>query len=510
MKSRRKKQEHEKSAPQRPIEPRAVKELESADRIARSTRSDIYLGVVAPVGVRRDSFHAAVENAMLRFGYEVVWIRLSELMSDFRDAKIDSSSEEKRLRSAMDAGSRLRETIGADALARMALAEVSLRRGERRISPRPVAYVFWSLKHPEEVALLRWVYGGAFHLIGLFASEQERIQELQRKPGMRRSEAIELVERDREEDGKKRGQQTRDSFHRADAFLHWGADEDAKGLDRFLDAVFVNPALSPTKDEHSMFLAYASATRSGELSRQVGAALVSAEGDVVALGANDVPRHGGGLYWPGEDDDRDSIRGQDSNVKTRSELLESVAKELQVENPRELADRLERTRLRRITEYGRAVHAEMEALMSCARSGISTRGGTLYVTTYPCHNCARHIIAAGIRRIVYVEPYPKSRALDLHGKDLVEVPPGTPSEDGRVTFEPFLGIGARRFFDYFSMQLGGGYALERMDQAGRLLDWDPLSAAPRGQLPLERVEDRENALSADVQVALVAKTKRKR
>ena len=44
-------------------------------------------------------------------------------------------------------------------------------------------------------------------------------------------------------------------------------------------------------------------------------------------------------------------------------------------------------------------HAEMEALLSCARSGVSTRGATLYSTTFPCHNCAKHIIAAGVARV---------------------------------------------------------------------------------------------------------------
>src|ERR1035441_9924393 len=66
-----------------------------------------------------------------------------------------------------------------------------------------------------------------------------------------------------------------------------------------------------------------------------------------------------------------------------------------------------------MTEYGRAVHAEMDALLTCARSGISPRNGTLYTTTFPCHNCTRHLVAAGIRRVVYIEPYPKSKATKL-------------------------------------------------------------------------------------------------
>jgi deoxycytidylate deaminase len=58
--------------------------------------------------------------------------------------------------------------------------------------------------------------------------------------------------------------------------------------------------------------------------------------------------------------------------------------------------RLRDGRLYDLTEFGRAVHAEMEALLCCARSGVSPRFGSLFTTTFPCHNCAKHIIAAGI------------------------------------------------------------------------------------------------------------------
>jgi deoxycytidylate deaminase len=54
-----------------------------------------------------------------------------------------------------------------------------------------------------------------------------------------------------------------------------------------------------------------------------------------------------------------------------------------------------------ITEYGRAVHAEMEAILACARTGGNPSGATLYCTTSPpCHNCAKHIVDVGITRVV--------------------------------------------------------------------------------------------------------------
>ena len=129
------------------------------------------------------------------------------------------------------------------------------------------------------------------------------------------------------------------------------------------------------------------------------------------------------------------------------------------------------TGLTDITEFGRTVHAEMEALLACARTARSTRKATLYTTTFPCHNCCRHIIAAGIARVVYVEPYPKSKAPELHN-DAISV---DQTVEKMVPFLPFNGIGPRRYFDLFSLMLSTGYPIERKEggklkslaQAGR-------------------------------------------
>src|SRR5205823_8721516 len=61
------------------------------------------------------------------------------------------------------------------------------------------------------------------------------------------------------------------------------------------------------------------------------------------------------------------------------------------------------SQIRNLIEFGRAVHAEMAALIDAARRGVSVAGCTMYVTTFPCHLCARHIVAAGIKRLVYIE-----------------------------------------------------------------------------------------------------------
>jgi len=51
------------------------------------------------------------------------------------------------------------------------------------------------------------------------------------------------------------------------------------------------------------------------------------------------------------------------------------------------------------------IHAEQNALMDCAKRGASCDGCTAYITHYPCLICARLMLAAGIKRIKYIDNY---------------------------------------------------------------------------------------------------------
>lgn len=51
------------------------------------------------------------------------------------------------------------------------------------------------------------------------------------------------------------------------------------------------------------------------------------------------------------------------------------------------------------------VHAEMNALLYCAKEGIAVKDCTIYVTHFPCLNCAKALIQAGINKIIYKNDY---------------------------------------------------------------------------------------------------------
>jgi deoxycytidylate deaminase len=145
--------------------------------------------------------------------------------------------------------------------------------------------------------------------------------------------------------------------------------------------------------------------------------------------------------------------------------------DLSAEDKERLREMLQSTRVAELTEFGRAVHAEMEAILSAVRRGVSVKDANLYTTTFPCHNCAKHIVGAGIREVIYIEPYPKSLALDMHrdstafagyvGAESAAAPnlQGGSSLE-KVMFKPFEGVAPRRYSALFSDTSEEGDSME--------------------------------------------------
>ena len=94
----------------------------------------------------------------------------------------------------------------------------------------------------------------------------------------------------------------------------------------------------------------------------------------------------------------------------------------------------------------------------------------MYVTTFPCHLCARLIVAAGLKRVVYIEPYAKSLALQLYPDSIT--PDYTEKTASEVPFEPFVGIAPRKYIDLFTMR-------DRKQSNGKAIPFDKTNAIPR-------------------------------
>ncbi|NCO70858.1 MULTISPECIES: anti-phage dCTP deaminase [Shewanella] len=484
--------------------------------------SEVVIGLVTPVGVNYDDIRSRFETYFDRYQYKSNWLHLSKLFGLLiNNESTELLSEGERLQQAMTIGNNLRQDNNRDDIMALVVINAILSKRERdsensdRSKPLSrTAHIIRSLKHPDEVETLRTVYGKGFMLVGITANESSRIKYLMDQKGVETEEkARELIERDDRENDLptaygEHGQSTRDVFQLSDFFLTIDTVEEFdKQLQRIFNLLFAKPVVSPDLDEYAMFLAYAASLRSADLSRQVGAVVVGHSGDIISTGANDVPKKGGGLYWPNQDDQRDHIFGCDTNEREKKIIALKILKEFdsyktdlsEDDNYKIAKKRLKETGILDITEYGRAVHAEMEALMSAARTGTSVLGATLYTTTFPCHNCAKHIVAAGIDKVVFIEPYPKSFATKLHS-DSIEVEKGD-RDKTKVQFYQFAGVGPRKFIDLFSMKLGNGRKLIRK-KSGKLAGWDRQSAELRIPLvPLSYLES-EFILDAELQEIL--------
>lgn len=470
------------------------------DDVQTVDQPELVFGFAAPVGSNLDIVAGALEDGLDSREYELETIRVSSFLETLdleSPTPPDDADEYERITCLMDRGNELRHLSDSDeVLALLAAARIN---GERPndpdISPyrSGMAYVIRQIKHPGEVIWLRRIYGRAFHLIGVNCARSTRKEYLTDLRGMNEDEAEEVIGRDEGED-EPWGQQLRQAFHRSDVFVELedhsgqGAEPARRQVQRYLDLLFGEEVISPTKDEYGTYLAQAAALRSVDLSRQVGAAILTKNGEIISAGTNEVPAAGGGQYWgdPDETDARDYKRGRDANTEIKRECLAEVLGEieegwddLEKEEREEVLDEYSSEwgnyRLMNLTEFGRAVHAEMEAILAAGRVGTSVKGCSLYSTTFPCHNCAKHIVASGLTRVTYIEPYPKSEAQRLH-QDSIEFAGFREEEAGdeedrrRVKFEPFVGIAPRRYDGLFSATTPEGQRLKRKDHRGKLSD----------------------------------------
>ena len=70
----------------------------------------------------------------------------------------------------------------------------------------------------------------------------------------------------------------------------------------------------------------------------------------------------------------------------------------------------------------RTIHAEVNAVIQCAKMGISTDGAEIYITHFPCYNCSKVIIQAGIKKVHYLYDYHNDpNAIDLFSECDIQV-----------------------------------------------------------------------------------------
>ncbi|MGI2258641.1 anti-phage dCTP deaminase [Shewanella sp. GXUN23E] len=447
---------------------RKTEKQDLSKRIDSRRSQELVIGLCGAIGSGVKSLKNTLIGTLTSFGYEVKHIRVSKLIIDKQDASkrpnLNALKGAKRYTELQDLGDQLRMQHENHILACCAVTEISYRREEAHNKSAEVdgnvekpsvkiAYIVDQLKHPSEVEILRKVYPKNFFLFGLIRTEKERVINLEEE-GLDKSEIDDLIRRDRKSDDKY-GQQVEKTLESSDFFIRNTHNQSVfleRSVERFIKLIHGYNGITPTEEEVGMHAAYSASLRSACLSRQVGAAIVDKQGRIIATGCNDVPEYGGGLYTDSSSSDFRCVhKGRCSNDQHKNILKEQILDivKTKVSNEQDaiiLTNRIsEETKIKSLIEYSRAIHAEMDAIVSLSRlTTESTIGSTLYATTYPCHNCARHIVAAGIHKVVYIEPYEKSLAIKLHQDAITDI-----SENNKVIFNPFEGVSPDMFERFF-------------------------------------------------------------
>lgn len=472
---------------------------------------ELVIAFSGPVGCGISTVIEQTKIGLESRGYCVYVIKLSEFIQDaLSQAVIKVEPDEDRALSGhakryielQDGGNALRKIFGFDILAEYAIKNIVGYRSKqipdnlidtpKNFVPKKNAFLIDQIKHPQEVQLFRAVYRKLFHLVGVVSVESKRQKRLEHAEQISFALATRIMDRDRKQE-EENGQQLDKALKMADFFIRSdrGTIESIKKqMDRFISLLHSQNGITPTKQEYGMYVAYAAGLRSACLSRQVGAAIEDTKGEIISTGCNDVPKSGGGLYSfeDGGDDKRcihkeEQVCFNDREKKLLKTMMRTSLDEakdkvtneklIKQENIDQLIEEVYKaSRIYDLIEFSRAVHAEMDAIITLVRIGTpGIVGSTLYCTTFPCHSCARHIVAAGIKKTYYIEPYEKSLAKNLHA-DAIEFETEdddttlqtTNSDKSKILsrFVHFEGVAPSQYLNFFTMQ-------KRKDSAGKVI-----------------------------------------
>lgn len=492
--------------------------------------SQLIFAISSPIGTNKKDVIDLIRSTLKSdFGYkEVSVIKLSEVITQFNTADVpqylDKTPGFKKLKSKIDGGNNIRKNRGCEFLSEIAIAKIHLdsRLATGKDEPKPKdyqprrdCYIIDSIKNSDELKLLRSIYGELFYLFSIYAPEEVRKDYLINQNNISPAEADELILKD-EFEKEKYGQNVRQTFIEGDFFVNIYEKEKAdlkKDVERYINLIFQTEVITPNQHETAMYEAKSASSNSACLSRQVGASITNNKDELISTGWNDVPKFGGNLYSnPNsvKSDHRcfnlETGYGYCSNDKEKDELVHNeeivtslnnlINKTLQTSHKvsfksedfsdfkQSIKVALRRnTRLKDLIEFSRSVHAEMHAIINGSQlSGSEIIGGKLYCTTYPCHNCIRHIIASGIQEVYYIEPYKKSKAIALHNDSVTE---SYNKESNKVKVLMYNGVAPRKFLSFFSS------INPRKDSMGKVKAFDKKKARPINARTIQAIYSNE-------------------
>jgi len=328
------------------------------------------------------------------------------------------AEREATRRELQDLGNELRESHGRDTLARKAVEEAKKSGATGRI-------VFDSIKNLGEVSFLRDSFRDFFLVVVQCSSPKrwKRVERRYKRQGLGFEDFESNDLRDQIEADLPHGQQVQICVDEADIVIsnEEQCDSRQEGIvtletraEPYLGLVTKDRLRYPSLEEVMMGMAYMQATRSQCIKRQVGAVIVDDQENIVSAGFNEKPP-------PLEPCGQRLVCEKESKMLGQIEALEGTecrrcSAKLSAIAPPYVCGKCgvsltEVFSADRGAQWCPAIHAEDSAIRQAPRRDL--HDCTLYTTTFPCFNCAKAITFAGIKRVVYVEPYPDGDSAEL-------------------------------------------------------------------------------------------------
>lgn len=480
-------------------------------RIKKTFTDELIICLCGPIGVDLHNTAAEFEEIVeSKFGYDAEIVKLSTFIKKYKSEKeFDPSSESKSdyYHRIINAGNSLREDYGNSILAELAINKIAKERevhkvksGDKEYNSLRKCFIIDSIKNIEELELFNLVYGSIVYFVGVLSDIDTRVSNLERER-LQLGEIYDLIDRDSGEEFD-HGQKVSKCLTESDIFIRLNITNRQvlqQKITRFCNLIFETEIITPTANEKAMYLAYAAAGNSACLSRQVGASVMSEQGDVLSVGWNDVPKYGGGVYYS-EDTVNDKRcmhieGGKCFNDEEKSIISDELLGLLMTNGLISETDKskalsvIKESKIKSLIEFSRAVHAEMHAIIKGAqKSGEKMIGGRLFCTTYPCHNCARHIVLSGIKEVYFIEPYRKSLATKLHFDSIAE------KEDGsnKVKFLHYDGISPKKYLHFFKNSTP-------RKEKGKLIRHSTKKQSPKQSVSLRAVPILEQMITESLQ-----------
>ncbi|NKB79160.1 hypothetical protein HED49_10750 [Ochrobactrum daejeonense] len=210
------------------IEARSSEEVAPAE--LRFTQ-ELVFGIVAPIGSGATTVAKILKQKIEEnFGYKADVIKISEIINERAESVGENSVAAKaldRVERLQSMGNKLREKHSNDVLSILSIDKINRSRtNSENGEDRRFCTIIDSLKNPEEVAILRKVYGDLFWLVGVFSPEHKRIARLEKQ--ISSSSYLAKIKDADYDEGSNSGQSVRKTMNYADVFFR----NDDDNLDR--------------------------------------------------------------------------------------------------------------------------------------------------------------------------------------------------------------------------------------------------------------------------------------